>query len=88
MSRTAQPGPRGSSLSRQAWLTVLVATLVFLVALGSRRSFANVSPSRTLLDARVVLGDLFVILGAILFAEFCLLIYVWVSHLRKRRSGA
>jgi Domain of unknown function (DUF4129) len=85
--RTARPGPRGSSLSRQAWLTVLVATLVFLVALGSRRSFANVSPSRTLLDARVVLGDLFVILGAVLVAEFCLLIYVWVTHLRKRRSG-
>ena len=87
MSPTAQPGPRGSSLWRQAWLTVLVATLVFLVALGSRRSFANVSPSRTFLDARVVLGDLFVILGAILVAEFCLLVYVWVSHLRKRRSG-
>jgi hypothetical protein len=87
VSRTARPGQRGSSLSRQAWLTVLVAALVFLVALGSRRSFANVSPSRTLLDARVVLGDLFVILGAVLVAEFCLLLYVWVSHVRKRRSG-
>ncbi len=87
MSRTAQPGPRRSSLSRQAWLTALTVALVFLVALGSRRSFANVSPSRTLLEARVVLGDLFVILGAILVAEFCLLVYTWVSHLRKRRSG-
>jgi hypothetical protein len=87
VSRTAQPGPRGSSLPRQAWLTALTAALVFLVALGSRRSFANVSPSRTLLDARVVLGDLFVVLGAILVAEFCLLVYVWLSHLRKRRSG-
>jgi len=87
VSRTAQPGPSRSSLSRQAWLTALTAALVFLVALGSRRSFANVSPSRTLLDARVVLGDLFVILGAILVAEFCLLVYIWVSHLRKRRSG-
>jgi hypothetical protein len=61
---------------------------VFLVALGSRRSFANVSSSRALLDIRIVLGDFFVILGAVLVAEFCLLVYVWVSHVRKRRSGA
>jgi hypothetical protein len=56
--------------------------------LGSRRSFANPSSSRALLDVRIVLGDLFVILGAILVAELCLLLYVWVSYLRRRGSGA
>lgn len=85
--RTAQQGQRRSVLSKQAWLIVLTTVLVFLVALGSRRSFANVSSSRALLDARVVLGDLLVILGAVLAAEFVLLVYVWVSYLRKRNAG-
>jgi hypothetical protein len=46
-----------------------------------------VSSSRTLLDIRFVLGDLFVVLAAVFFAELCLLVYVWVSYLRKRRLG-
>jgi heme/copper-type cytochrome/quinol oxidase subunit 2 len=84
--RTAQQGQRRSAVSKQAWLTALTAVLVFLVALGSRRSFANVSSSRALLDARVAFGDLLVILGAVLVAEFVLLVYVWVSYLRRRNA--
>jgi phosphatidylglycerophosphate synthase len=87
VSRTTQQGSRRSSLSRHAWLTALTAILVFLVALGSRRSFANLSDSGALLDVRVVVGDLLVLLGAVVVAEFCLLAYLWVSYLRSRRAG-
>ena len=88
MPHTAQQGQRKSAPSKQAWLTALTAVLVFLVALGSRRSFANVSSSRALLDARVVLGDLLVILGAVFVAELVVLVYLWVSYLRRRTVGA
>jgi Domain of unknown function (DUF4129) len=71
---------------RQLRLAVLSAGLVFLVALGSGRSFARISPARRLLDVRPAVGDLFVLLVAVLVLEFGLLVYVLVSRFHRRSS--
>ncbi len=68
----------------QAWLVVLTAGLVFLIALGSGRSFARISPARRLLDVRPAVGDLLVLLVAVLVVEFGLLVYVLLSYFKKR----
>jgi protein-S-isoprenylcysteine O-methyltransferase Ste14 len=59
-----------------------------LIALGSGRSFAGVSPTRGLLDVRPALGDLFVVLTAVLVVEFVLLVYILVSSFKRRSAGA
>jgi len=83
--RRAQSGSRRSFRSLQVWLVILTAGLVFLIALGSGRSFARLSPARHLLDVRPAIGDLFVLLVAVLIVEFGLLVYVLLSYLKRRR---
>jgi hypothetical protein len=72
---------------RQLWLVIVTAGLVFLIALGSSRSFAHISPARRLLDVRPALGDLFVLLAAAIVVEFGLLVYVLLSSFAKRSLG-
>jgi hypothetical protein len=91
VSGIAEPGPRrrpsGMLGPLQVSLVVLTAVLVFLVALGSHRSFARLSPGRSLLDIRPVLGDLFVILLAVLVVEFCAVVYLLVTRFRRTGLG-
>jgi hypothetical protein len=84
--RMAQSRSPRSFRSLQVWLVVLTAGLVFLIALGSGRSFARISPARRLLDLRPAVGDLFVLLVAVLVVEFGLLVYVLLSYLKRRSS--
>jgi hypothetical protein len=70
--------------SPQVWLAMLTAGLVFLITLGSGRTFARVSPARRLLDVRPVAGDLLVLLAAVLVVEFGVLVYVLLAQFKRR----
>jgi hypothetical protein len=72
----------------QVSLVVLTAVLVFLVALGSRRSFARLGPGRSLLDVRPALGDLFVVLVAVLAVELGVVLYLLFRSFRRPVIGA
>ncbi len=84
MSRMAHSPSSRSFRSLQVWLVVLTAGLVLLITLGSGRSFARISPARRLLDVGPAVGDLFVLLTAVLVVELGLLVYVLFSRLRRR----
>jgi hypothetical protein len=84
----ASPQPLARPWSGHLWPVLLTTGLVAIVALGSRRSFARVSSGQSLLDIRLVSGDLFVLTVAVLGAEVCLLAYVIVSALKKGSLGA
>lgn len=88
MAPNHQSGPRAgrprSFGTLQLCLVIVSAALVSLVAMGSSRSVARISPAQRLLDVRPALGDLFVLLGAVLVVECALLVYVVLTSFQRR----
>jgi hypothetical protein len=69
----------------RAGLGALTAVLVFLVALGSSRSFARVSPTPALLDFSSIVGDVLIVFLGFLFIGFCVLAYYLLAGMGMRR---
>ena len=71
---------------RHLVLPLVTGALVFLVALGSARSFGRLPEGHRLLDLRPMLGDFVVLLFTVLAVEAAALAYYLSRYLRGSRS--